>query len=95
MQSIDITDISFDSRESLYFGVNLPENGILFGVPEYQTPYFVSTLRDLARFCRFPWVVPDVNVTGQMELDELNKFDSWFNINDKLTIVDPKDFWKE
>ena len=23
-------DISFDSRESLYFGVTLPENGILF-----------------------------------------------------------------
>ena len=36
-----------------------------------------------------------VNVTGQMELDELSKFDSWFNIDDKLTIVDSKDFWKE
>ena len=56
---IDIIDISFDIRESLYFGVTLPENGIVFEVVIKLTPHFESTLRSFASFCRFPWTIPD------------------------------------
>ena len=65
---IDIIDISFDIRESLYFGVTLPENGVLFGYTKYQTPYFDGILRGLARICRFPWTIPDYETVGPVSL---------------------------
>jgi len=52
-------DISFDSRESLYFGITLPENGVLFENSEKLTPYFIGTLRGFAWICRFPYSSPD------------------------------------
>lgn len=52
-------DISFDSRESLYFGITLPENGVLFENLENLTPYFIGALRGFAGICRFPYSSPD------------------------------------
>lgn len=77
---LDITDISFDSRESLYLGVTLPENGVLFGYTNYQTPYFDGILRGLARICRFPWTIPDAEVSEQKQQEifrELNGTGLW------------------
>ena len=64
-------DISFDSRESLYFGITLPENGVLFENPEKLTPYFTGTLRGFAGICRFPCFSPDVQAAVKQSVNSI------------------------
>ena len=52
-------DITFDSRESLYFAITFPENGRLFEKLEAVKGLFCKGLRGFARKCEISWSHPD------------------------------------
>lgn len=52
-------DITFDSRESLYFAITFPENGRLFEKLEAVKGLFCKGLRGFARECEISWSHPD------------------------------------
>lgn len=53
-------DITFDSRESLYFAITFPENGRLFEKLEAAKGLFCKGLRGFARKCEISWSHPDL-----------------------------------
>lgn len=75
-------DSTSDSRESLYFGITLPENGVLFENPENLTPYFIGTLRGFAGICRFPYFSPDYASFGLIKEPETLDFIGFADLKD-------------
>jgi hypothetical protein len=59
-------DITFDSRESLYFAITFPENGRLFEKLEAVKGLFCKGLRGFARKCEISWSHPDADCTKEM-----------------------------